>query len=541
MTNEKKVFHIVPGGHTDPITGTDCKWNVFRICNTTSMDAAAITAELVKVFGKKWFFITPDYAYGHTLQEAFVRNLKKAGGTYDGDMLPINTSDFSATLIKAKGYKPNVLVNNMGGLAQINCMKQFTQFGMDKDMALGGALFELESIKRVPKDAQTGWWDMEWWWNQPGVPHVAEFVADVPQGDRQDAQRRATGSALSRCTSCGSPPTRRNRWTGLKLAMALEDMELPPEVALQPGKVRYRAGDHELMRNIFVGAGASAEGQCRTTCSRPRRGARRAGGRARSAETGCKMSYPSLIGAPGAPRRARPRLSSLRTDVRKGGRCCNSMLFNVTNGLIIGAFYVLMALGLSLILNLSNVINFAHGNFLALGGYFAFVLIALSSASGARCWSSPLLAGLLGFVIERLMIRRVYRRDPVYSLLLTFGLAFIIQDVCRYIWGPNGLPLGIPGRLSQPLSRDLFFITGYRVFMVAIVVVAVAGAVRLPALHAGSACASAPARSISRRSPRSASTCACCGRSISRVGCLLAGLSRRARRRADRPQSEHGR
>src|SRR5579885_3833003 len=85
VTNEKKVFHVVPGGHTDPITGTNCKWNVFRVCNTTTMDASAITPELVKRFGKKWFFITPDYAYGHTLQDAFVKALTKLGGTYDGD------------------------------------------------------------------------------------------------------------------------------------------------------------------------------------------------------------------------------------------------------------------------------------------------------------------------------------------------------------------------------------------------------------------------------------------------------------------------
>src|ERR1035441_5730564 len=76
VTNEKKVFHIVPGGHTDPITGANCKWNVFRVCNTTTMDANAVTPELVKRFGKKWFFITPDYAYGHTLQDAFVKALK---------------------------------------------------------------------------------------------------------------------------------------------------------------------------------------------------------------------------------------------------------------------------------------------------------------------------------------------------------------------------------------------------------------------------------------------------------------------------------
>ena len=150
------------------------------------------------------------------------------------------------------------------------------------------------------------------------------------------------------------------------------------------------------------------------------------------------------------------------------------VLFNVTNGLIIGAFYVLMALGLSLILNLSNVINFAHGNFLALGGYMAFVLTPYVGFWGALL-VAPVLTAVFGFIIERLMIRRVYSRDPVYSLLLTFGLAFIIQDVCRYIWGPNGLPMTIPDILSTPLSADLFFITWYRVFMVVIVIAAVAG------------------------------------------------------------------
>ncbi len=150
------------------------------------------------------------------------------------------------------------------------------------------------------------------------------------------------------------------------------------------------------------------------------------------------------------------------------------ILYNVTNGLIIGAFYVLLALGLSLILNLSNVINFAHGNLLALGGYFAFLITPHVGYWGALL-IAPAMTAALGFVIERLMIRRVYNRDPVYSLLLTFGLAFILQDVCRFVWGPNGLPLGIPDVLSQPISPDLFFITYYRIFMGVIVVIAVTG------------------------------------------------------------------
>src|SRR5271167_4236733 len=150
------------------------------------------------------------------------------------------------------------------------------------------------------------------------------------------------------------------------------------------------------------------------------------------------------------------------------------ILFNVTNGLIIGAFYVLMALGLSLILNLSNVINFAHGNFLALGGYLAFTLSPVLGYWGALL-VSPLLTALIGLAVERLMVRRIYNRDPVYSLLLTFGLAFVMQDIARYIWGPNGLPLGLPDFLAQPISPELFFITWYRVFMVTVVIVAVLG------------------------------------------------------------------
>lgn len=148
------------------------------------------------------------------------------------------------------------------------------------------------------------------------------------------------------------------------------------------------------------------------------------------------------------------------------------ILFNVTNGLIIGAFYVLMALGLSLILNLSGVINFAHGGFLALGGYIAYTLSPYVGFWGALLLS-PILVALIGLIVERTMIHRLYGRDPLYSLLLTFGLAFILEDLTRAIWGATGLPFTVPTYLSQPLSDKYFFITQYRLFMVAIVAIAV--------------------------------------------------------------------
>src|SRR5271156_3850909 len=95
VTSEKKVLHIVGGGHTDTITGSGCSWNVFRVCNTTTMDANAIASTLMEKFGKKWYFLTPDYAYGHSVQASFEKLLKAAGGTSASSLAPLGTADYS--------------------------------------------------------------------------------------------------------------------------------------------------------------------------------------------------------------------------------------------------------------------------------------------------------------------------------------------------------------------------------------------------------------------------------------------------------------
>src|SRR5438309_10887972 len=114
------------------------------------------------------------------------------------------------------------------------------------------------------------------------------------------------------------------------------------------------------------------------------------------------------------------------------------LLFNITNGLIIGAFYVLMALGLSLILNLSNVINFAHGGFLVIGGYIAYAITPYIGFWGALL-IAPLLTALIGIVVERVLIRPLFGRDTVYSILLTFGFVFLIEDGPRFLFGSQGM------------------------------------------------------------------------------------------------------
>jgi len=149
------------------------------------------------------------------------------------------------------------------------------------------------------------------------------------------------------------------------------------------------------------------------------------------------------------------------------------LIFNLFNGLITGAFYALLALGLALILGLNNTINFAQGAFMALAAYFAYTLAPYLGFWGALLLA-PLLAGVLGLVVEVFLIRRLYKRDPLYSLLLTFGLAMIMQDMIRTIWGATGVPLLIPESLGHPLSQTYFFLTGYRLFVVGVALVGTA-------------------------------------------------------------------
>jgi branched-chain amino acid transport system substrate-binding protein len=252
VTYNAKKLHIVTGGHTDSITGKDCHWNVFRICNSTTMDASAVASTLIEKLGKKWFFLTPDYAYGHSVQASFAKILKAAGGEYEEALAPLGTSDFSAYLIKAQAYKPQVLINIMGGTDQVNSMKQFNQFGLAKQMAMAGALLEQETIEALPAQARAGWWVMEWYWNQPDVPHMKEFVDSVQKATGKIATARHWfGYVAAHTVKLAAEKAK--SMDGIKMAKAMEGLELPPEVALQKGKPFYRAGDHELMSTVLAG------------------------------------------------------------------------------------------------------------------------------------------------------------------------------------------------------------------------------------------------------------------------------------------------
>jgi branched-chain amino acid transport system substrate-binding protein len=258
VTAEKKILHVVSGGHTDTITGKDCHWNVYRVCNTTRMEANSVSDLLYNKYGKKWHFITPDYAFGHTLYDACAANLKKLGGTVTGNELtPLGTTDFSAYLIKARAANPDVLILLVQGSDMINCLKQIVQFGLDKQINVAGTQQELESLAGLPPEARIGIWMFEWYWKQPGVPHVAEFVAEIRKRNNGMVPTARHWFGYASAMTFALVANQQKSLDAVKLAQALSDFELPPEVKLQPNKVYYRGGDHQLMTSAFIGQAVS--------------------------------------------------------------------------------------------------------------------------------------------------------------------------------------------------------------------------------------------------------------------------------------------
>ena len=107
-------------------------------------------------------------------------------------------------------------------------------------------------------------------------------------------------------------------------------------------------------------------------------------------------------------------------------------------GLVNGAFYAILSLGLAVIFGLMGVVNFAHGAFYALGAFAALLgLQWLGSTTGRRCVLAPVVVGLFGIAIERLLLRHVYKLDPLYGLLLTFGVALVIEGICTSSSAPR--------------------------------------------------------------------------------------------------------
>jgi len=146
----------------------------------------------------------------------------------------------------------------------------------------------------------------------------------------------------------------------------------------------------------------------------------------------------------------------------------------ILNGLLVGSYYIVLSLGLSLIFSLGGIVNLAHGAFYALGAYFAYEVERRLGFGGAILLS-PLGVALVGVAIEQLFLRRLYNQDPSLSLLFTFGLAMTAEQSLRLIWGTTGLPFAIPAALKGQLLLGDFIYSYYRLTVLAVTATAIFG------------------------------------------------------------------
>src|SRR4030081_2059168 len=150
------------------------------------------------------------------------------------------------------------------------------------------------------------------------------------------------------------------------------------------------------------------------------------------------------------------------------------LLEQVMNGLVLGGYYLLIALGLSLIFSVGGVVNLAHCAFYALGAYES-AEITKYLGFGPAVVISPLAVASLGILFERYILRRFYTADPILSLLVTFGLAMVAEQAIRIVWGASPLSATIPPALRGSVLAGDFLFSRYRLLILAVVAVVLIG------------------------------------------------------------------
>ncbi|MER9449621.1 branched-chain amino acid ABC transporter permease [Mesorhizobium sp. M0254] len=144
-----------------------------------------------------------------------------------------------------------------------------------------------------------------------------------------------------------------------------------------------------------------------------------------------------------------------------------ALLGQMLVGLINGSFYAMLSLGLAVIFGLLRIINFAHGALYMLGAFIGYLLLV---HLGIGYWPAlllvPLIVGVFGMAVERVALSRLYRLDPLYGLLFTFGLALVIEGVFRFYYGVSGNPYAVPAQLAGGTNLGFMFLPNYRGWVV---------------------------------------------------------------------------
>ncbi len=253
--NALNIFYIDSGGHADAVTGEKCEYSTFRTCHSTWMETHATGYSLAKKFGKKWYMIIPDYAFGHALQAGYHAVGKQIGVEFVGeDLTPLGTTDFSPYLTKVLAAKPDLLLVLVQGDDFVNCLKQTTQYGIVGKVPIGGPQVELEAVWALPKEARVGYWGVEWYYKGASVLGSGNKAADafVAEYTKKYKQPPTARSAFGYITMD------RLLWTvneakstnAAKMAKTLEGAHFQ---SIWEGGGYYRDVDHQLMWPMWIG------------------------------------------------------------------------------------------------------------------------------------------------------------------------------------------------------------------------------------------------------------------------------------------------
>ena len=250
---DQKMLYVSCGS-ADDITGKDCHWTTFRVGHSTWMLTHASGFSFAKKFGKRWYAITPDYAYGHALVDGYKDVLAKVGGTLVGDdLVPLGTTDFSHYLTKIAAAKPDMILALVQGTDYVNMLKQAGAFGLIAKYPIGTPQLSLEYVWSLPEEARVGYGSCEWYYHSNLV---------FPQSDTAavkfvDETRKRFGKPPTNYNTFGYIMLDRLLWSiqhaggtdSVKMARSLEGAKFE---GFFPGEAYFRPVDHQLMWPVWV-------------------------------------------------------------------------------------------------------------------------------------------------------------------------------------------------------------------------------------------------------------------------------------------------
>jgi branched-chain amino acid transport system substrate-binding protein len=252
--NSLNTIFIDTGGHTDDFTMKNCHWSSFQICHPTWMLTHATGYTFAKI-SKKWYAISPDYAYGHSIMQGYEAIAKEVGATLVGNIFaPLGTSDWGAYLPQLANSGAGLFIANPGGNDLVTLLRQADSYGIFKKMKMGGPLADLEVYWASPPSARLGIWGVEWYYSSPLVlgnkKSAHEFVSNYTKRFGNPPTPRSAFGYLGMYSLLNGINEAKTT-DSVKVARSMEGKKFDPQIFT--GEAYFRKENHAMMWPMWVG------------------------------------------------------------------------------------------------------------------------------------------------------------------------------------------------------------------------------------------------------------------------------------------------